>query len=298
MYIDNEKSKIVKKREELFNDPGYGEYDGKKYPFVLSKSELNLWDAIRDDSIKYFKENDIQWHKGKDGLPTGHLLSSQIACINHLFYLRDKQNLVSLILSNIDPNIVEAEKIDSGYIEFEFIGEHGLDEKCHKRGINCTSVDACMIGKNIEGEKIIFFIEWKYTENYGYKSIQCRGREKVYNHLIKDPKSPFNDTRVEIYYYEPFYQLMRQTLLAEQCIKYKEYGCSDYRIIHVIPKENISLLNTITSKKMTGSTIGKAWKNILKRKETYIGLSPKEFIAPIAKEEEAKSLIEYLGKRY
>jgi len=298
MYIDNEKSKIVKKRDELFNDPGYGEYDGKKYPFVLAKPELNLWDVIRDNAIKHFKDNHIQWHKGNDELPNGHLLSSQVACINHLFYLRDKKDLVSLILKSIDPSIVEAEEIDSGYIEFEFIGKHGLSERCHKRGANCTSIDACMMGKNSEGEKILFFIEWKYTEMYGNKSLQCKGREEIYNHLIKDPKSPFNDKRVEIYYYEPFYQLMRQTLLAEQCVKYKEYGCTDYRIVHVIPKENISLLNTITSKKMTGSTINKAWRSVLRRKDSYINMSPKEFMSPIKDEEEARSLFEYLGKRY
>lgn len=298
MYIDNEKSKIVKKRNELFNDPGFGEYDGKKYPFVLQKPELNLWEEIRNDAIKYFKDNNIKWYKGKDDLPTGHLLSSQVACINHLFYLRDNQRLASLILNNIDSNIVEAEKLDSGYIEFEFIGKHGLNERCHTRGINCTSVDACMIGKNKEGEKILFFIEWKYTETYDYKSRQCKEKEEIYNHLISDPKSPFKDNRVEIYYYEPFYQLMRQTLLAEQCVKHKEYGCSDYRLVHVIPKENIKLLNTITSKKMTGTNISKAWKNVLKRKDTYFSVSPKEFLAPIIDDEEASLLVEYLKKRY
>lgn len=298
MYSDNEKSKIVKKRDQLFNDPGYGEFDGKKYPFVLEKPELNLWEGIRNDAIKYFKDNDIQWYKGKNGLPTGYLLSSQVACINHLFFLRDKKDLVSRILKNIEPSIEEAEKIDTGYIEFEFIGQHGLSEKCHKRGANCTSVDACMIGKNSEGEKILFFIEWKYTETYDNKSKQCKEREEIYNNLIKAETSPFKDTRVEIYYYEPFYQLMRQTLLADQCIKCKEYGCSDYRIVQVIPKENIKLLNTITSKKMTGSTIGKAWKNVLKKKENFISTSPKELISPILIEEEFSSLVDYLRKRY
>ena len=173
-----------------------------------------------------------------------------------------------------------------------------MPEKYHKRGANCTSVDACMIGKNKAGEKILFFIEWKYTEFYGYKSKQCKAREDVYNNLITNNVSPFKDIRVDIYYYEPFYQLMRQTLLAEQCIKNREYGCTDYRIVHVIPTENVKLLNTVTSKKMTGSTISEAWKNVLKRENTYISLSPKEFISPIKKEEEAFQFIDYLNKRY
>lgn len=300
MYRDDEKNRIVSLREELFNDLGYGEYFGKKREFVLEKPELNIWDKVRDDAIKYFSDNKIQWHKGKGSLPTGHLLSSQVACINHLYFLRNKKNLVSLILKDIDPNIVSAEEMDSdsSYVEFEFIGKTGLPEKSHKRGANCTSVDACMVGKNKDGEKILFFIEWKYTELYGYKSKQCKAREEVYNDLIRNNESPFKDKGVDIYYYEPFYQLMRQTLLAEQCIKDREYGCSDYRLIHVIPKENGKLINTITSKDMTGSNISEAWKNVLKRENTYISITPRKLISSIVKENEASPLIDYLNKRY
>lgn len=56
---------------------------------------------------------------------------------------------------------------------------------------------------------------------------------------------------MQIYYYEPFHQLMRQILLAKECIKYSVYNCTDYKIIHVISNENNKLLKTITSNKMT-----------------------------------------------
>jgi hypothetical protein len=50
----------------------------------------------------------------------------------------------------------------------------------------------------------------------------------------------------EIYYFEPFYQLMRQTLWAEQMIAHNETEITkadDYIHLHVIPIENYELLD-------------------------------------------------------
>ena len=44
--------------------------------------------GIREDAIAYFRSNHIPWWKGAADEPTGHVLSSQIACVNHLYLLR------------------------------------------------------------------------------------------------------------------------------------------------------------------------------------------------------------------
>src|SRR5271157_4937955 len=80
--------------------------------------------------------------------PTGHLLSSQISCLNHLYAIRQRPDLANAVLRAIDAEVVEAEVVDDGYVEFEFIGEHSyLGESPFFRGKYCTSIDALMIGQ-------------------------------------------------------------------------------------------------------------------------------------------------------
>jgi hypothetical protein len=86
--------------------------------------------------------------EGNGNEPTGHTLSSQIACVNHLYLLRQRPVLAKAVLRALDPEVVEAEVVDNGYVEFEFIGaQQYLTEKVFSQGLNCTSVDAFMIGR-------------------------------------------------------------------------------------------------------------------------------------------------------
>lgn len=297
-YRKEEISRILGEFKDLFNDPGNGLYTTRKYSYVLSKPELNLWEEIRRDAIEYFKENNIYWHASGINGPTGHVLSSQVACVNHLFKLRDEEALATKILKSIDNTIEKAEKVDEGYVEFEFTGKNGLGEGRLTRGANCTSIDAVMIGTRKDGTRTLFFIEWKYTEVYYRVALHSQIKDEIYNSLITGKETPFKNTDPEIYYYEPYYQLMRQTLLGEVCIKNKEYGCTDYKIIHVIPKENKSLLQKITSPGMMGTSMGDAWKNVLKKPESYLTITPEALFNPIVNEPKATDLIEYLRKRY
>ena len=69
------------------NDNGNGYFKGKQYPFILRDGENNLFEPILDSAIQYFADNRISWWGGKK--PSGHILSSQIACLNHLFSIRN-----------------------------------------------------------------------------------------------------------------------------------------------------------------------------------------------------------------
>ena len=62
------------------SENGNGNFKGKPYPFVLQQKNnvfTNLYEPIRNKALAYFSENKIDWWAGK--LPTGHVLSSQIA---------------------------------------------------------------------------------------------------------------------------------------------------------------------------------------------------------------------------
>jgi hypothetical protein len=137
----------------------------------------------------------------------------------------------------LDHGVEKAERVDDGYVEFEFIGkENRLNEKAFTRGANCTSIDAAMIGVMKDGSKKLFLIEWKYTEEYAKEDKYIEERSSRYDAYITDPSSPFKgDVEPTAYYYEPFYQLMRQTLLAWQCTVHRDYGISDYLHVHIAP---------------------------------------------------------------
>lgn len=298
-YREQERKKAIEIRESLFKDPGNGIFFGKEWGFVLSNPALNLWEGIRKDALQYFERNGIPWWLGKEDGPTGHLLSSQIACINHLYHLRQRKDLATAVLKEIDSKIIEALIVDDGYVEFEFIGcKNYLGEKSWKRGANCTSIDAVMIGRNKEGNKVFFLIEWKYTEFYSSEDKYIRPRAKVYDHLIKDSSSPFREKSVRVYYFEPFYQMMRQTLLAWKLIENKDHCCSDYYHIHVIPDENRDLIQKITSPNLEGKDISEAWQMILNNPDKYKHISPKGFLKPCSEITDSQSLLSYLEKRY
>ena len=90
-YREEERKKAMKIREALFRDPGAGIFYKKERDFVLKDPTLNLWAGIRDDAINYFSRNNIIWWMGDEkSEPTGHLLSSQVACLNHLYFIRQR----------------------------------------------------------------------------------------------------------------------------------------------------------------------------------------------------------------
>jgi hypothetical protein len=193
--------------------------------------------------------------------------------------------------------------MDSGFVEFEKVGTERLGrEKLLTRGTNCTSVDALMLGETIYGKRTLFLIEWKYTESYSRdsKSQGDSGERRLdaYQDLLEDENTPIGISDTEALFYEPFYQLMRQTLLGWQMTVRKEYGAEDWVHVHVIPNENTELRETITSPGLSGKNITEAWKAVLKQPEKYVVIDPKQFLSPIAKCPDTKAITSYLKKRY
>ncbi len=301
-YKELQRQKAVRLKDALFGDPGGGIYKQVPREFVLSKPELNLWPGFREDVLAYYSDNGITWWDSGDK-PTGHLLSSQIACINHLYFLRQRADLSTRILRAIDSTIQNAMVIDSGFIEFEKVGTRRLGgERLLTRGANCTSIDALMLGESIHGKRILFLIEWKYTESYTSES-KLKGepgkqRWETYIDLLKHEECPIKLRNFEDLYYEPFYQMMRQTLLGWQMTKRNEYGSEDWVHIHVIPNANKELRETITSPGLSGKDITAAWRAALKQPEKYLAIDPKEFLSPIFECPDTKAITTYLEKRY
>jgi len=167
--------------------------------------------------------------------------------------------LATALLKNINRNVEEAVIVDDGYVEFEVAGQRNyLNERSHTRGANCTSIDALMVGKKADGKNILFMIEWKYTEEYRQESKYIPQRYEIYNELLSEDNCPIVIDDYEALYYEPFYQLMRQTLLGWKMTENGEYSCDEYVHLHVIPHENRELLERVTSPGLNGKTMSDA----------------------------------------
>src|SRR5208283_2786125 len=252
-FQERERLRLISEGDRIFKDPGFGMFSGIPREIVLSDPAANLWEGIRDDAIEYFARNRISWWGEEGNEPTGHMLSPQIACLNHLYAIRRRPDLANAVLRAIDAEVLEAEAVDDGYVEFEFIGEHSyLGESPFSRGRHCTSIDAFMIGRVLGGGPRAFLIEWNYAE-------ACRSEDKYneasagrYDNLITAEKSPFVKIEPRALYFEPFYQLTRQTLLGWQITEHKDHGCTSYRHVHVVPEANEEVYRDVNSPGLKG----------------------------------------------
>jgi hypothetical protein len=303
----------------IFNgDTGNGVYRKKPRPFVLKDYKNNFYNEIITRVFEYFKNNKISWWGGY--IPTGHTLSSQISCLNHLFFIRNDENAVLNIVKNVCPDVtnvmkISSDKYNNGFIQFEAISSKDHLNEIHlSRGSNCTSVDALIYGIKENGRRILFPIEWKYTEKYGnqdksiedgkgnQKGSELKGKERLsrYSKLIDESNQlkTLPEYRNSIYFFEPFYQLMRQTLWAEQIINHNEtelVKADEYVHIHIIPKDNKSLLEK--KYKIYDLNMEKTWRSCITEQNKYKILSPKEFIEPI-ENNKYNNLLKYLKDRY
>lgn len=298
-----------------------GLFDKKSYEFVLRDFCDNFAPQIQTrDIINYFDDNKISWWKGKQ--PTGHTLSSQIACLNHLYAIRRDEKSVLAIARMIDPEFDGVELLLNdkpkwqGYISFEVVSETDhLNEKRSKnkkltRGSQCTSVDAVILATK-KGKHILLAIEWKYVEKYGNedkskgRSGESRLNSYCGSHDVSDANLIQNSSQLKskknykgsIYFFEPFYQLMRQTLWAEQMIRYRDeevIKADDYINVHVVPERNAQLRNK--KYKCSGLDMLSTWVGQLKDSAKYVLISPQKLMSNL--HEEYNELQDYLGRRY
>lgn len=321
-YREAQRAKQIEllKTTDIFDNViGGGYFMGKNREFVLTNPNHNLYTPIREDVLEYFSNNNISWWQGNR--PTGHILSSQIACLNHLFFIRKDKDSVLKLLNSICNEFIEVLPIscdkDKTYISFEVIsGDDYLNEKQSIRGSQCTSIDAFIYAQHQNGELWLIPIEWKYTECYANqdkstenragdanKKLNSKGDKRLnrYTTLINTSNQlkTFPNYQGSVYFQEPFYQLMRQTLWAEQIILHKSSGkepfkADNYMHIHVIPIANKDLLNK--KYKVSGEQMEYTWRNCLKDQSKYLIVDPKLFLSAI--EVEYTDLIKYLCNRY
>ncbi len=287
------------KREVLrINEDGpFSKKPNHMYPHILPDGDVRrvFYPGLADAIVAYLEGADIQQHS-----ELLNLKSSQAACLNFLFPLRLNHDLATAVL--IRAGIVEEGGKVTG-VEFEYTAQdeakkelgctEWLGEPLNgKRGQHRTSIDAAVFWTK-GGKKCATLIEWKYTErSFGSCSafadadktekLRCLGddyerqclivgdgpkRSRHYWNLLAESGTDLNKMKAVVGcpFRGPFYQLMRQFLVAQYM---RKAGIAEHievvglhfegnDALHTLPKELTPLA------KAPGDAVIEVWNQVL-----------------------------------
>ena len=299
-FLDREKERQAKIRRKLFSPVAQiqGQIRGSTREFALNESQAheNLQKDLRDAALVYFKERDIPWHMAThdsetgEALPTNHLCSSQVNCVNSLWPFVVHSELHKRIMGIYYPEMAKPlEMVADGpqmgdhypFLSFEWIGEQNylgeVGDRFRKggerqRGALATSADFAFRFRRHDGRIQLVLGEWKYTESYPNKEPDTNEtRRRVYEESFDRWKAQNPDLpEYEHFFVEPFYQLMRMTLLAKEMERAKETGTGEMEadvvtVCLIAPSANEDYTKRVTSAglKPYGNTVHSIWSNLM-----------------------------------
>jgi hypothetical protein len=157
----------------------FGMQNKKQYSHIIPKKEWSktVWSPIRDDLLKYLKEQRIQHHTG-----THNLLSSWVLCSNLYFICRTNSSFRQLLSDFLSKKLsIKIDTILNVELEYALTGKLSpcelLGEDDGIRGSGQTSPDVAIVFENANTKGLIL-TECKYTEHSFYA---CSGRKKKHN---------------------------------------------------------------------------------------------------------------------
>lgn len=295
-----------------------GLYRSKLYPFCLPLEFAghNLFAEIRDEALDTFDRLGIVWHSSAlQGLCSNHLCSSQVFAVNFLFPFVHRPDALADLLRPYFADLVSMIPIEGGnFIAFEWIGDCNYLGEVPKlgadrhRGAGNTSIDAAMMYQAADGRRVMLLVETKYSESYGvsYKRFRSDGTDRVacYRAFYEAGNSPIDITvvpKIEMMLYEPFYQLLRQQLLATQIV---EMGIPDVDrvvVVHVYASRNHELtIVTSPALRQFGRNVYEVWRHLLVDPSAFAPLPVENLFksAPVAAVPELEPWAMYMKSRY
>ena len=274
--------------------PHYG-YGGAAYRVAPQHRLQNLAPAIRESADQLFAAApSIQWHQHAN-----HGLSSQVCCVNFLLPFADKPALLARWIEHVTGDevaeVLPIEIARAGQhwlVGFEWIGpvdylNEGTERAPRKRGANATAADAAVMYRTGHGVTNLLLIEWKYTERYG-RPLDPKGnptRRKRYDHIYRAPNGPISadaDVSLDEFFFEPFYQMLRQQMLAWHTERY-DAGIDRARVLHLSPAGNRPL-HAVTSATLRrfGDDAFDVFGALLAKPSDFRSMSIEAAFAPLA----------------
>ena len=278
----------AKRRQQQFRDASPTVSDRGKSPtddkglrnphlLALGCEVENLFPGIRGEggAVDFFSRRGIKlWKSSRSGDnsksdgPTRNMASSQVACVNFLLPLAGIPGALLSVLRSLDDDVVDIVNIPhEGHpspVEFEWIGLGQSLEGGRTRGSQNTSIDAFLIAETRSGRRRAYLVEWKYVEQYlsarpDFKGEGTAGdtRRLRYAERYRASFSSFDPAtapELDDFFYEPFYQIMRQRLLADRMVRKRELGVDEAKVVVVVPEQNWAY-RTVSDGKATTSPL-------------------------------------------
>lgn len=290
--------------EGRYSKRGTGPYDFCLPPMCAKQ---NLFADVADQMIDYFRTPPgaqgggvaIPWHDGKSGHPSTHLCDSQVCCVNFLSPFQSSADAATALLRRAFDNCVGAAPVQPDtqlFVEFEWLGDPSLDllgeGRPRQRGANATSLDAAMCFIDSSEHRHLVLIEWKYTESYSRSegagpSKFAAGRSgdtrrARYGALYAGKASPVRPgmATLEDLGFEPFYQFLRQQLLAQAL----ESAYSSVHVLHIAPRANSDFLLVTPERlrsKYPDDSATQVWRRLLVEPDAFKSMYTEDLFGPI-----------------
>lgn len=239
----------------------------------------NLLPEIRGEAISRFARHAIAWHHGAAALdgtpwPSGHLLDSQVQCVNTLLSLAARPDRGLAFAHAAEPEAETLVEIEDGStVAFEWVGltDH-LGERrgrAAERGRFTTSADAILIAQRRDGGRTAVVVEWKFTESYDtpvpFRGAGGTDRREVYRARYEALSSPFRARpSIDAFLHEPHYQMLRLVLLADAMVGAREFDIDRAVVVHAVPVGNDALLGTVPEGlRAYGATVPEVWGSLI-----------------------------------
>ncbi len=323
-----------RRRWPKLGDGGSSKRPTYTYPHILpaGHEQMAFYEPLADAILAYLAEEDIALHS-----EVLNLKSSQVVCLNFFFPLRQDLNLARSALRFFLSGLREVTGI-----EFEYTGppEATLwlgEPSGGKRGQNRTSIDAAIFWIGKSKREHITLVEWKYTERSfgacsafqnapGDDKARCQSLDVARDRdpVRSCPLTTGGDHRSRRYWEHmeeagisltafagvqgcpfqgPFYQLMRQFLLAaylrqtgeanEVKVEVASSGFARNTKLHEVPSQLCSLV------KSKGEGVVSAWNAVLKGVPPMRHWTVEQFMARVNKIEGIDlNWRNYLRERY
>jgi len=301
-----------------------GQWFGHDAAYILPAEHAaeNLWAPIRPAAVRHFAEQDIAWHqeaargygeRAERG-PSPHLLSSQVACVNFWWGLSVAPAALAAALRSVFPDVrrVVAPVAGGPLVEPEWIGRKNYlgEREPRRRGDRTTSADALLAYEDEEGRRHGVLVESKFTESYSLAGpvggeAGAQKRAAHYRAAFEADGSPLRTDAcppLEALIVEPFYQHLRQQLLAAAMERAEELGFRTVTILHASPRANDSFHETVTVGALAGRgrTVAEVWRSLLRRPDRYRCAAYEDLFAAAvaAGDPAAVGWVEYQRRRY
>ena len=128
-----------------------------------------------------------------------------------------------------------------------------------------ASIDALVIAETVEGRLRAYLFEWKYAEHYLRTRPKFLGkgrsgatRRKRYVGRYNSAFSSFNlevAPHLDEFLYEPFYQIMRQRLLADRMVQQRELDVAEAKVVVVVSERNRPYRSAIVAGRTTSPAL-------------------------------------------